>query len=109
MGQYSTRVLQTSQRSHATLTLFTLLNRKTQNGASKTGKNPKNLLYLYMYCMLLYMWDSKTVPKKQNCFQNCTFYSVVDWLHAADFKSVDLWFKSYHLPMARVLASNNYW
>lgn len=49
-------------------------------------------------CMLLYMWDSKTVPKKQNCFQNCTFYSVVDWLHAADFKSGDLWFKSYHLP-----------
>lgn len=60
-------------------------------------------------CMLLYMWDSKTVPKKQNCFQNCIFYSVVDWFHAADFKSVDLWFKSYHLPMARVLASNNYW
>ena len=49
------------------------------------------------------------MSKKQYWFENCTFYSVVDWLHAADFKSVDLWFKSYHLPMARVLASNNYW
>lgn len=48
-------------------------------------------------CMLLYMRDSKTMSKKQYWFENCTFYSVVDWLCAADFKSGDLWFKSYHL------------